>query len=200
MSKKPKSRAEAMARTREKLIQSGIELFGQKGLDAPSLDEICDRAGYTRGAFYVHFDDRDEFLVACMGVVGARFLDAVIATTGEGDDGGLAITARRFVEAFASGSYPLSQPTGVRPHQLIDACARSPKIRETYVELVRAGIARLAHVVHADQASSKLRKDVGEEEAAVLLLALIIGAQTLWDLGVGVDVARLARTALRLLL
>src|SRR5262252_1452795 len=62
--KRPKFRVASMQRTREALIQAGIELFAEKGLDAPSLDEICDRAGYTRGAFYVHFADRDEFVVA----------------------------------------------------------------------------------------------------------------------------------------
>jgi AcrR family transcriptional regulator len=190
-----------MQRTREALVQAGIQLFAERGLDAPSLDEICDRAGYTRGAFYVHFGDRDAFLVAVMAEVGTRFIDAVIATAEPGPEGegGLAETARRFLGAFETGGYPLMAAQGVRPHQLIQACARSPKIRERYVELVRAATFRLGQVVHADQRKRRVRIDVEYEEIALILLALIMGAQTLWDLGVNVDVPRLARAMLKML-
>jgi TetR/AcrR family transcriptional regulator, transcriptional repressor for nem operon len=206
MSKKkrprPRSRVVSMQRTREALVEAGIELFSQKGLDAPSLDEICDRAGFTRGAFYVHFEDRDAFLVAVMAEVGSRFLEGVIArVTSEDADasGGLAETARRFVGAFEAGGYPLMAAQGVRPHQLMQACARSPKIRERYVELVRAGINLVGQVVHADQGRRKVRTDIEYEEVARVLITLIAGAQTLWDIGVDVDVPRLSRSMLRML-
>jgi AcrR family transcriptional regulator len=199
--KRPRSRVASMQRTRDALVQAGIELFAEKGLDAPSLDEICDRAGYTRGAFYVHFADRDEFVVAVMAQFGERFLDAVIAgAAAEAErEGGLAETARRFIGVFETGGYPLMVTHGVRPHQLMQACARSPKIRERYGELVRAGVARLGAVVQADQGKRRVRTDIEHEEIAQLLITLIAGAQTLWDIGVDVDVPRMAKAMLRML-
>jgi AcrR family transcriptional regulator len=188
-----------MQRTREALIKAGLALFGEKGLDAPSLDEICERAGYTRGAFYVHFKGRDDFLLQVMSEVGAKFLNLVIATAGKDDHGGLAETARRFVAALELGAYPLMQPSGVRPHQLMEACARSPKIRARYAELVDASIARVGRVVEDDQVRRRLRQDIEPEEIARMVLALIVGVQTLWDLGILVDVPRLATATLRLL-
>jgi AcrR family transcriptional regulator len=199
--KRPRSRVVSMQRTREALVQAGIELFAEKGLDAPSLDEICDRAGYTRGAFYVHFADRDEFVVAVMAHFGERFLDAVIAgAAAQAErDGGLAETTRRFISVFETGGYPLMVAHGVRPHQLMQACVRSPKIRERYGELVRAGVMRLGVVVHADQAKRRVRADIEHEEIALLLITLIAGAQTLWDIGVDVDVPRMAKAVMRML-
>jgi AcrR family transcriptional regulator len=197
-----------MQRTREALIQAGIELFGEKGLDAPSLDEICDRAGFTRGAFYVHFEDRDDFLVAVMAEVGTRFLDVVIAGTAQDEGGGLLETARRFLGAFETGGYPLmaapgARPhaltQGVRPHQLMQACARSPRIRERYIDLVRTGMTRLGRVVHDDQIRHRVRTDIEYEEIARILMALIVGAETLWDIGIDVDVPRISRALLKML-
>ncbi|HEY2516833.1 MAG TPA: TetR/AcrR family transcriptional regulator, partial [Polyangiaceae bacterium] len=130
-SKGAPGREETKQRTRAALIDAGIALIGEQGLDGPSLDAICERAGYTRGAFYVHFPDRDAFLEAVMERLGAQFLDAVLSDTD--DDDGLAKTATRFVRAVASGEYPLMREGGVRPHQLLDACARSPSIRKKYV-------------------------------------------------------------------
>ena len=109
--KRAKSRATTKEETREALIDAGLALFGKEGLDGPSLDAICERAGYTRGAFYVHFRDRDDFLIAVMDRAGASFLDAVFATAG--NRAGLAVTVRRFVIALESGDYPLTKKGGV---------------------------------------------------------------------------------------
>ena len=47
----------AKKETRSALIRAALKLFHEEGFDGPSLDAICARAGYTRGAFYVHFKD-----------------------------------------------------------------------------------------------------------------------------------------------
>ena len=65
-----------MPQTREALIAAGIAAIGSEGLDA-SLDAICARAGFTRGAFYVHFQDRDDLLETVMERVGRLFLESL---------------------------------------------------------------------------------------------------------------------------
>jgi len=81
------SRSAAKAETREALITAALAEFRARGLDTPSLDAICARAGFTRGAFYVHFRDRDDLVVAAMERVLGAFLDAVI---GRGEAAGAA--------------------------------------------------------------------------------------------------------------
>lgn len=184
-------REDAKQRSREALIEAGLALIAQEGLDGPSLDAICARAGYTRGAFYIHFEDRDDFLIAVMDRAGGQLLDAVIGV-------GLATTVQRFVAALASGLYPLTRRGGVRPYQLYDACARSPAIRARYVELIRSSIERLTDVVAADQTAGALADDVAAADVAALLLALAIGAQTMIDLELPLDYAALARATLAL--
>src|SRR6185312_1859140 len=130
---------------------------------APSLDAICERAGYTRGAFYVHFADRDALLVAAMEKVGEAFLEKLFAEPSASPEAPtVASVTTRFVEAIASGAYPLmppdkaeasASPLQVRPHQLIEACARSPAVRERYTALVGASIQHLAAIAANDQAS-----------------------------------------------
>jgi AcrR family transcriptional regulator len=185
-------RATAKQETREALINAGMVLFARHGLDGPSLDAICEHAGYTRGAFYVHFRDRDDFLVAVMERVGTGFLDAVIG-------GGLEPTVERFLASIAAGEYPLTRRGGVRPYQLYDACARSRAIRKRYVELIRLAIDRLSQVVADEQSVGVVRHDVSAADTAGLLLALVIGAHTMLDLEVPLDYAALARAALALL-
>jgi AcrR family transcriptional regulator len=192
-----RSRQEAKLKSRAALIAAGMELIGRGGLEGPSLDAICERAGYTRGAFYVHFADRDELVAAVMERVGAEFLSALFATTGGST--GLAETVRRFVAAVASGAYPLTGKGGVRPHQLLQACARSPHIRRRYVELISRSIALLTQVLRSGQRARTVRRDVDGTQAATLLLATVIGAQTMLELDFPFDPLKTAATVLRLL-
>lgn len=190
-------RAASKEETREALIRAGMDLFAQHGLDAPSLDAICERAGFTRGAFYVHFKDRDGFLVAVMDKVGSQFLEAVLANT-QGDVT-LETAALRFVEAVDRGDYPLMRKGGVRPHQLLAACARSKEIRKRYVELVEQSIAMLEVLVANAKRAGTIRTDADPPEIANVLLAAVIGVQTMMDLGVHVDLSAATRAVLAML-
>ncbi len=135
MPRQPRSRHAAKQGTREALLHAGMAEFAAHGLDLPSLDAICARAGYTRGAFYVHFRDRDDFIVGVVERVLGAFLDAVIATGDEARD--LEETVTRFVDAVV-GLRAIRRPArsraavaagGIPFHRLLEACARSDRIR-----------------------------------------------------------------------
>jgi AcrR family transcriptional regulator len=49
--------------TRQKLLDAAALVFAEEGLDAASVEEICERAGFTRGAFYSNFESKDELFV-----------------------------------------------------------------------------------------------------------------------------------------
>jgi len=52
------------APTKEKLIEAAIELMAEHGFHATSVQSIVDTAGATKGAFYHHFESKDDVLVA----------------------------------------------------------------------------------------------------------------------------------------
>lgn len=215
--KHAESRDDAKQQTRAALVNAALELFAEQGLDVPSLDAICDRAGYTRGAFYVHFKTREDILVAVMDQVGESFLASVFAQMPDlaSAEGGGAAGAgaprgrrlhravRRFVDAVTSGAYPLMATGGkgplVRPHQLLDACARSSVVRERYRSLVQLSVGAVAGLVKRDQDDGAVRDDVDPETVATMALALVIGAQTMSDLGLTLDPGNLASAVERML-
>ncbi len=189
------SRDQAKQETREALLRAALALIPERGLDV-SLDDICDRAGYTRGAFYVHFADRDALLAAVMERVGRSVLDALIGATGHGDD--LASVVARFLRGLSTGAYPLTRAGGVRPYQLLDACARSPAVREQYVTLVREAVKRLGESLGAGQQQGTVRDDVRPEDLGMLLVTIAIGVHTLVDLDVPLDLGRAATSLMGL--
>ncbi|WP_203932850.1 TetR/AcrR family transcriptional regulator [Virgisporangium ochraceum] len=48
--------------TRNSLITSALALFERRGFDRTSVQEIADHASLTKGAFYHHFESKDDLL------------------------------------------------------------------------------------------------------------------------------------------
>jgi len=180
---RPRSRAAAKEASREALIAAAIALFSRKGLDA-SLDEVCAQAGYTRGAFYVHFKDRDDLIAAVMDQIGQGWLDTLM---GEGQAQDFAAVIGQFTQSLKSGAHPVSRSGGVRPYQLLDACVRSPAVREGYLRQVAAATARIRAALEAAQAAGAVRPDIDAAHVAALLEAAVVGLEVLHDLDAPID-------------
>jgi TetR/AcrR family transcriptional repressor of nem operon len=173
----PKSRELTKQETREALIVAGISAFSEEGLDTPSLDAICARAGYTRGAFYVHFKDRDDFLVAVMTYIFTGFLDAIIATGDSSLD--LERTIETFIAAMEAGAPPMRGP--VPMHQFLAACSRSERVRTEYVAVLTEAVKRVTLAASEGQTAGTVRTDVPPLHIALILTALALGVQSLLE-------------------
>ncbi|WP_436983160.1 TetR/AcrR family transcriptional regulator [Streptomyces sp. enrichment culture] len=51
-------------RTRANLLEAAFAVFAAKGFGHVSIEEICEAAGYSRGAFYSNFSSLDELFFA----------------------------------------------------------------------------------------------------------------------------------------
>lgn len=47
--------------TYERFVTVGTRLLCERGYSSTSIDEIAHAAGYTKGAFYVHFKNKEDF-------------------------------------------------------------------------------------------------------------------------------------------
>ena len=54
------------AETRDRLMDAAITVFAQVGVDQARLEDISEEAGFTRGAFYSNFTDKDDLIVALL--------------------------------------------------------------------------------------------------------------------------------------
>ncbi|MFJ9846155.1 TetR/AcrR family transcriptional regulator [Kitasatospora sp. NPDC101155] len=60
----PKGETKRRPRTRAALLQAALETFAEYGFRAAAIEQICERAGYTRGAFYSNFSSKEELFLA----------------------------------------------------------------------------------------------------------------------------------------
>ena len=89
------TRAEAKARTRQRLLDSAARIFAQKGFGGASLEEIAESAGYSTGAMYANFGNKEQLF---MEVVAAHRSQAAARRADE--------VAQILDEALASDADP----------------------------------------------------------------------------------------------
>ena len=62
----PEPRQKRSLDKRERLKEAGLALFGEKGYESTSIDEIARRANFPVGSFYQHYRSKRQLLLALM--------------------------------------------------------------------------------------------------------------------------------------
>ena len=159
--------------------------FVEEGIDLPSLDAICARAGFTRGAFYVHFKDRDDFFAAVADQAVREFVEWIFSPgDGAGDGAGDGVPStdpakldgivERFLTAVTEGQ---KLPA---PHKLLMQIAargsqRGPATDAPYGVLIQGAITRMQTVVRDGQAQGAVKRDLDASQLGLLLVASAVG-------------------------
>ena len=60
------SRQEQQQRTRARLLDTAETLFAEGGINATSLRNLCQSAGFSQGAFYSNFTGKKELLLSVL--------------------------------------------------------------------------------------------------------------------------------------
>lgn len=63
--------------TRARLLEAAAEVFAELGIAGASVEAICERAGFTRGAFYSNFETKDQLFLELSAAAAARQLERV---------------------------------------------------------------------------------------------------------------------------
>src|SRR5690606_7460408 len=63
--------------TRARLLEAAAQVFAEVGLEGATVEAVCERAGFTRGAFYSNFESKDELFLALSASVAESRLNAV---------------------------------------------------------------------------------------------------------------------------
>ncbi|WP_432064453.1 TetR/AcrR family transcriptional regulator [Streptomyces sp. C10-9-1] len=63
------------ARTRRRMLDAALQVFAEEGFGRSTVEQVCERAGFTRGAFYSNFASLDELFLAMWEERSERMLE-----------------------------------------------------------------------------------------------------------------------------
>ncbi len=64
--------------SQSKILEAATKLFGRKGYNASTIENITDASGISRGALYWHFSSKAEVLAAVVERLQTEYLDRSI--------------------------------------------------------------------------------------------------------------------------
>ena len=197
LEERPKRRRE---HTVERLLDAALETFAEVGFAAASVEDICRRGGFTRGAFYSSFRTKDELFAALYARETARDLERVEQQLAgiETEADPVAAAVERCLTTFRADRTWVLVHTEYALH-----AARHPEAAASLREHAAGLIARLTELVESTTARTGLRLAVPAADLARMVLALhdgVVVQQLAAGDQPGDHDADLERTALLLLL
>lgn len=166
------TRKEKQAQTRECLMHSAARVFARRGLQQASIDEVAEDAGFTKGAFYANFKNKEELFLAMLDEHFAkRIEDIERVIAGEGT---AVEKARRYGDSYAQTLR--SDPEWERLFFEFSAYAvRDEDFRQELVTRYRAMRERIAAALRAESEQYEKDPALPFDEVALMTSAMSNG-------------------------
>lgn len=161
------------ANTRARLLDAVEQMLPETGAAGVKIDDVCERAGFTRGAFYSNFASVDDLLFSLYERKSEALLAAIDAARGEEREGGSEpeVAVERFLRVVPADPhwYALRVSFALR-------ASRDPAVTDAlhaHAEDLRRGLTPFI----ADLAESAgLQLTVDAPEATRVVIAAHVGA------------------------
>ncbi|MFT4229964.1 MAG: TetR family transcriptional regulator [Microbacterium sp.] len=155
-------------RTRARLLDAAAEVFAEVGMDAVSVEAICERAGFTRGAFYSNFASKEELFLALITQLAGAKMDQVAVRVRE-------LTPTTIEDIPAAVRHVLGHSLGgdVEPQLISEMrtqALRDPRLGEAFLAWQAVMRARIAQIIAHVRDAYGLRVRMPVDDAAELLL------------------------------
>jgi AcrR family transcriptional regulator len=158
--------------TRERLLSSALEVFEARGYAESSLEEIAERAGYTRKAIYSNFSGKSELLLE---IVERRFqshIERIEAVLDEETS-----PERKTIDVGSMFADYLSQERawGKLFHEFCSVASRDEKIGSRFRDCYRARKEIIVRLVESEVRSRGIELTAPIERIVMGVFALFTG-------------------------
>jgi AcrR family transcriptional regulator len=171
---RPRARARSRRPPREevrrRILAAATEVFLERGFGGASVEEIAAAAGFSKGAVYSNFEDKDALFLALVDEEFAWRLDQLRTALEEAPDDPAAGAGRSMMRALAA-----HQDLHVLFSEFRVHADRSPATRRRFARRRRQIRATLAETVAAYAERADVELTMPADHLATVLLALTNG-------------------------
>jgi AcrR family transcriptional regulator len=153
--------------TREHLLAAAAEVFAEQGFHGASLDEVAAVAGFTKGAVYSNFKNKEDLFLALFKANSEREMQALRSTLGDSE-----VPAESRISDFVSLIRDETRRTrnmGLLYQEFLLYAARNPAAREQLTQIEEEGVRALAQIIETERA----RQGIEPLESAVQMARLV---------------------------
>src|SRR5580693_274177 len=159
--------------TRDHLLAAASEVFGEHGFHGASLDEVAAVAGFTKGAVYSNFKNKEDLFLALFKANYDHEMQALRATL---EDPAAPPESRigDFVTLIRDET-ERSRNMGLLYQEFWLYAARNPAAREQFTRIEEEGVQAVAEIIEAERARQGIEPLESAVQAARLIVSLFHG-------------------------
>jgi AcrR family transcriptional regulator len=154
--------------TRDHLLAAAAQVFAERGFHAASLDEVAAVAGFTKGAVYSNFKNKEDLFLALFRANYEQETAALRATLDASD---VPPEARLsdFVALFRDQAHLAGGNFGLLYQEFWLYAARNPAVRKQFTQIDDEAVEALAEII----ADERQRQGGGPLEPAIQTARII---------------------------
>jgi TetR/AcrR family transcriptional repressor of nem operon len=177
------------AGSREKLLDAALVLIRERGYASTSVDDLCGRAGVTKGAFFHHFASKEALAVAAAGRWSERAasLFESAAYHKHSDPLKRVLGYLDFRKAILRGG--IAEFTCLVGTMVQEVYGSNPQIRDACEASISGHASQVAVDIAAAMTRYRIRADWTAESLALHTQAVLQGAFILAKAKGGADIA-----------
>jgi AcrR family transcriptional regulator len=172
------------AQTRQRLMTAARGVFAEHSVEAASVEEICEAAGFTRGAFYSNFSGRSELVLAMIQqsiqLQFAAAEQAIATMKAAGNKGTDELVSIAMWALTGSGAgLGTSNQDVITDRAMMLYAAREPDLRDPYLSFVDTCLDQVAALITDALTHAGLELTIPIGDAVPLLAATHNHLQTM---------------------
>jgi len=169
----PVAKRRRREQTRGRLVESALSVFARHGYERATVDEIVRDAGYSKGAFYMHFESKEDLFWSML----EQRIEAQQEALRQAIDASQTVAAneRRILEAiFALNRQDVSWPALFL--EFAAHAGRNERVREKLAAMYERWHNFTVEMLRVGQEAGHVRKDLDIPFMAAVTIALVEGS------------------------
>ncbi len=165
--------------TMNRMQVTGLELFYKNGYYNTSVDDILKELSLSKGAFYYHFDSKEDFFIQIIEQLVVRKIYSMLIEPIEGHEHTLDLITNCFENALETAVHNELDYGFVLSNFIGEFNGRNPEVMKHLNEILRIWEVTLVSAVQRGKFNGHIDRHVDAEGVAVYLMSSFIGIRTL---------------------
>lgn len=163
----------------QRLQVKGLELFYKNGYYNTSIDDILKELSLSKGAFYYHFESKEDYFVEIIQNLLVRKVYGMLIEPIEGNDNPLELITKCFEEALETAVHNEMDFGFLLSNFIGEFNGRNPKIMRHLNDILQIWEVNLVTTIQKGKFDGHIDRHVDSEGVALYLMSSFIGVRTL---------------------
>jgi len=165
--------------TMQRMQVTGLELFYKKGYYNTSVDDILKELSLSKGAFYYHFDSKEDFFTQIIENLLVRRVYSMLIEPIEGHNNALELITNCFENALETAVHNELDFGFVLNNFINEFNGRNEKIMKHLNDILKIWEVNLVSAIQKGKFNGHIDRHVDAEGVALFLMSSYLGIRTL---------------------